>query len=122
MKQDFQVAMKKAETQIQEIIDLDTTLLTLHQQFPRMSNDEKELALERYKELLDEREELLEPIVSIQEYLNNVISDLDNLKFSSVDKISHWFKIRRMNKAVGNLIDFIEDETSVKDEVKQKGK
>jgi hypothetical protein len=110
MQKDLNNAIQKVESQIKEIIKLDTKLLTLHQDFPRMNNDEKELAVIQYRTLLVERNELIDPILTIQEYLNNVVKDLENVKFGTVDRLSHWLKLRTMKKSVSKLIDFVDDE------------
>ena len=110
MKQDLNNIMKKAELQIKEIISLDTDLLTIHQNFPNLSNEDKNTAIKDYKSFLEEREEMIELISDVQEYLGNVIADLNNVKMGKIDKLSHWSKLRRMKKSVEKLVDFDEDD------------
>lgn len=113
MKQDLNNVMKKAEDQIKEIISIDTDLLTIHQNFPNWSNEDKRNAIDDYEGLLEERDGMIDLIKDVQNYLLNVVSELDNVKMNRVDKFSHYLKIKSMKKAIANLVDIDNDDVVV---------
>ena len=108
MKHNLDNIMKTVEKQIEEITGVDTDLLKLYQNFSTLESEEKEQAADRYEDLLEDRNNMIHTVLDIQEYLSSIVSDLNNVKLSKFDRLSHWMKLRKLKKSISNIID-IED-------------
>jgi hypothetical protein len=113
MIRDINKAIKLVEEQLIKINQVDNAMSTIYNTFAIKNVDEKEQAFGEYMSLLKQRDELLVPIIEVQEYLGQVIGNLDKVKHKFYDRYTIKRKIKDMKNQIHNAVEFQEDETVV---------
>ena len=118
MIRDINKAIKLVEEQLIKINQVDNSMSTIYNTFAIKNTDEKEQAFGEYMSLLNQRDELLVPIIEVQEYLGQVIGNLDKVKHKFYDRYTIRRKIKDMKNQIHNAVEFQEDEPVIAQEIK----
>jgi predicted GTPase len=125
MIQDVNKAIKLVEEQLLKINQVDNAMSTIYNTFAIKNNKEKEDCLNEYNNLLQKRNELVEPIIDVQTYLSQVIENLNKVKLNFYDKYTYKKRINSMKKQVEESVEFYEEDpisSVVRQEVKPEPK